>query len=218
MGYLIPATLSSLSVALLIKDNEVRGADTLVILAGNYLSASALAWGMQTRGVALGGGSMGRLSPTTWSLRLGGSLLFPGAFFLMMWGIRRYGISLAGSVSRLSLSVPLLFATLFLGERFTLFTAGGILGTFAALLLLSPLGTMPAMSTRLDRQALWYFPTLVLIFGVVDLWVNLFNTLAPAAERFAFIGLIFTGAAIVMGALIGRRGLRSSMSSTRRRA
>jgi len=42
VGYLILAILTSFSISLLIKDNEPRGADTEVVLAGNYLTAGAV--------------------------------------------------------------------------------------------------------------------------------------------------------------------------------
>jgi multidrug transporter EmrE-like cation transporter len=101
---------------------------------------------------------------------------------------------LAGSVSRLSLLVPVLFALAFLGEQLTATTALGILGAFGAFALLSPARTPSDGQSGLDHRALWYFPVLVLVFGFVDLWANLFNTLAPAHERSLFVVLIFTAA------------------------
>ena len=107
-----------------------------------------------------------------------------------MWGIRHYGLSLAGSISRLSLSIPILFALIFLHEQITIEAALGIAGTFFAFLLLSPI--KPGENLPLDSRAAWYFPLLVLTFGLVDGWVNLFNTIAPQAEKYLFMVLIFT--------------------------
>jgi len=220
MGYLILAILASFSISLLIKDNETRGADTEVVLAGNYLTASAVGWAFVLSQPAGGRLSIG--TPTL-LLGLGGSLLWPAAFYLQMWGIRHYGVSLAGSVARLSLSIPILFALVVLGEHLTLVTALGIAGAFGAFLLLSPFrrrATGRADSddqapgktakagaiSRLDRNALWYFPTLLVVFGCVDLWANLFNTLAPGDERFIFVVLIFTGSGILTwGTVLARR-------------
>ena len=205
MIYLAMAILASFSITLLIKDNEVRGANTQVVLASNYLSAGAIGWVFVLVARAGAGGGAFTVGRETLLLGLGGSVLFPGAFFLMMWGIRRYGVSLAGSVSRLSLTVPILFAALFLGERFALITTAGLAGAFVALLLLSPLRKKGGQTQHLDTQALWYFPTLVLIFGIVDLWVNLYNAIGPAEERFTFIVLIFSGAAALVWVVTGLR-------------
>ncbi len=208
MGLLILAILASFSIALLIKDNETRGARTEMVLASNYLSASALGWAFVLLDRMRVGGSL-EIGQTTLLLGLGGGLLWPSTFYLMMWGIRRYGVSLAGSISRLSLSIPLLFAVIFLGERLTPAIALGIAGAFLALALLAPIRLRSNLERKLDRQALWYFPVLVLAFGLVDLWVNLFNAIAPGEERFFFIVLIFTGAAIfsALAVAIQRRRL-----------
>jgi len=223
MGYLILAILASFSISLLIKDNETHGVNTEVVLASNYLTAGAVGWGFVLLQPAGDTGTGLAISTTTLLLVVGGSLLWPAAFYLQMWGIRRYGMSLAGSVSRLSLSIPILFALLVLGEHLTLVTALGVAGAFAAFLLLSPfrrkatskenpndrvpekVGKAAAVS-RLDRNALWYFPTLLVVFGCVDLWANLFNTLAPGDERFIFMVLIFTTSGVLTwGRLLARR-------------
>jgi len=223
MGCLILAILASFSISLLIKDNETRGADTEVVLASNYLTASAVGWAFVLLQPAADAGGRLSISTPTLLLGLGGSLLWPSAFYLQMWGIRRYGVSLAGSVARLSLSIPILFALLVLGEHLTPVTALGIAGAFAAFLLLSPFrraatgkadsgGQAPGKiaragtGSRIDRNALWYFPTLLVVFGCVDLWANLFNTLAPGDERFVFMLLIFTiSGVLTWGSVLVRR-------------
>ena len=196
------AILASFSISLLVKHNEVKGVDTLGVLASNYVSAALIGWGF-----AMGRGQVTISRPTLW-LSLGGSLLWPGTFFLLMWGIRRYGLALAGSISRLSLSVPVLFGLLFLGESPSPSAMLGILAAFGACILLNPKPRSRASS--LDRSAVWYFPLLILSFGFADLWVNLFNTLAHPAERDLFTALLFTGAGLVTGLVMLRkkRGLQ----------
>ncbi len=211
MGTLILAILASFSIALLIKYNETHKARTEVVLASNYLSASAIGWAVLLLNSS--GSAIQEIGRETWLLGAGGALLWPGAFFLMMWGVRRYGISLAGSVARLSLSVPVLFALLFLRERLAPATVLGVGCAFVAFLLLSPFRRAhgvgaEAARERLDRQAVWYFPALVLIFGIVDLWVNLHHTVAPGRERFLFVVLIFSGAAACAWCAVALRRLR----------
>jgi drug/metabolite transporter (DMT)-like permease len=211
MAYLVLAILASFSIALLIKRNEMHGARTEIVLAGNYLSASALGWALLLLNPTAVG--VGQISRETWLLGAGGALLWPGTFFLMMWGVRRYGVSLAGSVARLSLSVPVLFALLFLRESVTPATALGIAGAFAAFLLLSPFKRGSGATGVIDPHAVWFFPALVLAFGVVDLWVNLHHTVAPGEERFFFVVLIFSGAALCAWGAVGLRRLRPDAGS-----
>lgn len=175
---------------MLIKRNETHGLDTRVVLASNYLSAIALGWLF-----VLANGVEGISRQTFW-LGLGGGMLWPLTFYLLMWGIREYGLSLAGAVSRLSLSIPILFSLLFLKETFSFLTALGIFSTFVAFFLLSPLKS--EKDNTLDIRALWYFPLLVVTFGLVDGWANVFNTIAPPAEKYLFMVLIFTFAGALM--------------------
>jgi drug/metabolite transporter (DMT)-like permease len=200
MIYLLLAICASFSITLLIKDNETHGASSQVVLAGNYLTAGIIGWLFV---LGEGSPSAGRV---TLALGLGGGVLWPGAFYLLMWGIRHYGVALAGSVSRLSLSVPVLFAVAFLDERLTLPIALGIAGAFGAFLLLSPFKRGQAIP--LDRRAIWYFPSLVLIFGLVDVWANLYATWAPPGEKALFMVLIFTGSAIVAWTAVAVRRLQ----------
>jgi drug/metabolite transporter (DMT)-like permease len=163
--------------------------DTRITLASNYISAICLGWCF-----VLANGIDG-LSTQTLLLSTVGGVLWPVSFYLLMWGIRQYGLSLAGAISRLSLSVPILFAITFLREQVTRYTALGIFGTFLAFILLRPIKRDKSLS--LDIRAFWYFPLLVLTFGLVDGWVNIFNTLAPQTEKHLFITLIFTFSGII---------------------
>jgi drug/metabolite transporter (DMT)-like permease len=198
MGFLFLAILSMLAISIMIKINEIQGANTQIVIASNYIAASLLGWIL-----AFVHGIDG-VDRNTLLLGIGGGVLWPVTFYLQMWGIRQYGLSLAGTVSRLSLSVPVLFALVFLGERLTLATGLGLAGVFAAFYLLAPIGkgTDKSPGGGLDAQALWYFPTLVLAFGVVDLWANLFNTVGRASQKFLFMVLIFTAAGVVSWAIV----------------
>lgn len=200
MIYLVLAILSSLTNSILIKLNEVRRENTAVILASNYIIAMLLGWGF-----VFWQGMPTLSGPTLW-LGAGGGVLWPSTFFVYMWGIRHYGISLAGSIRRLSLLVPVLFAILFLQERLTILLAGGIMAAFFAFFLISPIRKKEV--ALFDQKALVYFPLLVLMFGVVELWVNLFNTLGNEAERFLFLALIFTFSLIFSWCFLWLRRMR----------
>jgi multidrug transporter EmrE-like cation transporter len=190
MIYLMLAILCSFINSMLIKYNEVSGIDTRIVLASNYISASLLGWSM----VLTSG--LNAISPQTLFLSSVGGILWPASFYMLMWGIRQYGMSLAGALSRLSLIIPLLFALFFLRESVTINIILGIVSTFAAFILLRPV--TPKQSRLLDFRAIWFFPILVLAFGLVDGWVNLFNTIAPQSEKYIFITLIFSFSGVLM--------------------
>ncbi len=205
MHFLVLAILSSFCIGILIKLNESRGVITLVVLAGNYLSASALAWAFAC------GYGVGSISPSTLALGLGGGVLWPTTFFMIMWGIRRYGLSITGSVSRLSLTVPVLIALIFLGEVLTPAIGAGLPAAFVAFVLISPLrrGDM----RRVDRRALWFFPLLVLLLGTSEFWVNLFNKVGVAEEKFVFMTLIFSFSCVPAWAAVVARKQRVDKSA-----
>jgi drug/metabolite transporter (DMT)-like permease len=158
MIYLVLGIASMLTIGVMVKINELKGVNRQVVIASNYIVASLLGWSL----VLVHG--IDGIDHSTFLLGLGGGLLWPAAFYLQMWGIRRYGLSLAGTVSRLSLSIPVLFAILFLGERLTPWTGLGILGVFASFFLLTPVRRTAQQA--LDRHAIGYFLLLVLIFAL----------------------------------------------------
>ncbi|MFP4419321.1 MAG: hypothetical protein ACLFRG_02135 [Desulfococcaceae bacterium] len=208
MTYLILAILSSFAISMLIKWNETGGANTPVVIAANYLSAAALGWvlvafsGFRTPGMA------------TLLFGLGGGVLWPAGFFLLMWGIRNYGMSLAGTACRLSLGVPVLFGLLFLRETLNGPTLIGLIATLVALVLFNPV--RPGDLRGMDRRALWYFPFLAFFFGVVDLWVNLFNHLGPRADNFLFATFIFTFSGMVAWTALAAGRIRPDRDSVLR--
>ena len=194
MHFLLLAILCSFINSLLIKLNEHVGVDTQIVLASNYISAILLGWSI----ISVNGNVS--LSIQTALLSIIGGILWPVSFYMLMWGIRQYGISIAGSMTRLSLSIPILFSVIFLREDLTLLTALGILGTFIAFLLLRP--TQQESSAAMDTRSIWFFPLLILTFGLVDGWANLFNTFAPQDEKYLFITMIFTMSGILVWTVI----------------
>ncbi len=205
MFYLVLAILSSFSISILIKRNELRGLSTPVVIAGNYISASALGWAFTLSGGALS------VSPSTLALGVGGGLLWPGTFFLLMYGIRRYGISLAGAVCRLSLVVPVMFAFVFLREPLSASKGLGLLAAFAAFYLIHPVKS--GALRRADAGAVWFLPLLAFCFGLVDLWVNLFNTIGPVSEKFIFVTLIFSFSGLFAWSAVGYRRMAVDRAS-----
>ena len=185
MLQLISAILSSFAITVIIKLNEQQELDRQVVLGINYIFAAGLGWAL-----TLFNGGLASISMTTILLGFGGGILWPGGFYLFMWGIKKFGMSLTGSIARLSLSVPILIAVIFLGEILTLPTIFGLVATLFAFFLISPVKFSQLKQS--ESAAIWFFPLIVFIFGIVDFWANLFNTIGDSQEKFLFMTLIFT--------------------------
>lgn len=186
MILLVLAILSSFSISILIKIYETKGSDTRIVLAANYVIASAIGWFFVFLYSSM------EINISTLLFGLAGGILWPATFFLFMWGIRNFGLSIVGSIIRLSLAVPVLFALIFLKETLSIYVIAGITATFLAFYLLRK----PSKKERLNRKAAWFFPVLVLCFGIADLWVNIFNNYGVKDDKFLFLVLIFTFSAV----------------------
>jgi len=212
MVYLVLAVLSTFGVAVLLKVSELKGAPSSVVIASNYVVGAILGWAFVLWDGRLGSNT--GVSAMTLALGVGGGLLWPGTLYVLTWGIRHFGVALVGSVARLALVVPVLFAWFFLRELLTWQSAIGVAAAFVALYCLSPLqrGHLQAV----NRQALWYFPLLVLAMGTVELWANLFHTFGQADENFLFLTFIFTFAMIFSWLAIWRRRQPLDKAAVRR--
>jgi len=212
MVYLVLAVLSTFGVAVLLKVSELKGAPSSVVIASNYVVGAILGWAFVLWDGRLGSNT--GVSAMTLALGVGGGLLWPGTLYILTWGIRHFGVALVGSVARLALVVPVLFAWFFLRELLTWQSAVGVAAAFVALYCLSPLqrGHLQAV----NRQALWYFPLLVLAMGTVELWANLFHTFGQADENFLFLTFIFTFAMIFSWLAIWRRRRPLDKAAVRR--
>ena len=174
MFYLLLAILCQFVIGMAIKWAQQSGEETAAVVLINYIPAATLAIlfalyeGVDT------------FSPSTFWFGFGGGILWPGSFFILLFGIRRFGIAIAGPFSRMAIVVPVLFGLIFLGEPLTWPLALGTLFTITAVLLISP---PAAGKTSLDPTLLWYLPVLLIAMGITQLWSNLFRTYGFTTEK-----------------------------------
>ncbi len=204
MIHLFLAILCSFLISICIKLNEMKGAERQVVLASNYIVGTSLCLII----IMMNGNST--VSLTTIILGLVGGFLWPYTFYILMWGIREFGLSLTGAFCRLSLVVPVLFALIFLKEKLTVYTCTGIAAVFTAFIMLQPSGSKDG---KFNWKALWFFPLLVFSFGMADVWVNVFNTYCPESEKFHFIFFVFFFSAIFTWALVLMQKIRPDRNS-----
>lgn len=169
-------------MGMMIKLAQLKGEDTASIVAANYFTAALPAL------IYLGVTGTTTVSASTVFFGFGGGILWPGTFFLLVFGIAKYGISIASPLSRMAVVVPAIFGLLVLGEAISWTLTLGLLCTLAAVFFMAP-GNLE--SFELDRDFLWYLPLSFAAFGVVHLWTNLFNNYGGAGENFQYITGVF---------------------------
>ncbi len=169
-------------MGMLIKYAQEHGEDTASVVAANYLTAAlpALIYLMLT-------GTTQVSASTIW-FGVGGGILWPGTFFLLVFGIRKYGIAIASPLSRMAVAIPALFGLLILGETLSWTLAFGLMFTLAAIFFMAPFS---ADSLELDGDFWWYLPLSFGAFGLTQLWTNLFNNYGGAGENFQYITGVF---------------------------
>lgn len=182
MIYLLMSVSAGFCMGMLIKLAQLKGEDTASIVAANYFTATLPAIGY----LFLTGTTT--ISTSTIWFGVGGGILWPGTFFLLVYGIEKYGISIASPLSRMAVAVPALFGLLVLGEQLSWSLALGLAFTLAAIFFMAP-GNVE--SFELDREFLWYLPLSFFGFGLVQLWTNLFNNYGGAGENFQYITGVF---------------------------
>lgn len=197
MLYLLLAILSSFSIALIIKFSETRKVNRVAVLFFNYLVATVFSLIL-----AASEGSFA-MAASTLGFGIAGGFIWPASFFLLMRGIQRYGMSITGALARLSLSVPVVVALLFLGERLTPSIAAGLTLTFAAFFMINPVRRDKLK--RLDVQATLFFAVLIITLGCSDVWMNIYKIHGIAAEKTMFLTMIFGVAGLITGLVILRR-------------
>ena len=182
MIYLALTIVAGFTMGMIIKLAELKGEEKASVVAANYLTAflPSLLYLIFT--------GTTQLSASTVLFGIGGGILWPGTFFLLVFGIGKYGISIASPLSRMAVAVPALFGILILGEGLTSALAVGLLFTLGAVIMMAP-GKVESL--QLDRDFLWYLPVTFIAYGITQLWTNLFNNYGGQGENFQYITGVF---------------------------
>lgn len=181
--------LCSGSIALILKHNDSKSGNALLLLNANYFIAAIVGfilWIMQPQVVfsifsALSGSVMGAL--------------FVFSFFSFAKSVNAAGTALATVSSRLSLIISTFLSILFFGE-----TAGEfqLVGYFFALLtlLFFYLSLKKSHKGRLKLSAYFYLSALAVGIGINDFSLKVFSARRPESEKEVFLLFIFLSAFI----------------------
>jgi drug/metabolite transporter (DMT)-like permease len=193
--WLLPAALSSISIAAILKINERRGGDRLLLAGANYLLASLLALVVLRGGVAL---------PSAGTLVLGSvtGIVYVLGFLLLMAGISKGPLAVAVTVMRLSVAVPVIVAIFLWNEQPGPLRLAGLAAGATAIILFG-LGIKAHDTDRHTGQGFWILMvTMFAVMGTGDVLLKAFREMSPDSERLVFTWLLFTSAAIFTWLLI----------------
>ena len=179
--------LCSSSVALILKHNDTKSGNALVLLAGNYFIAAIVGfvlWITQPRPefsapAAFFGALMG--------------LLFVFSFFNFAKSVHVAGTALATVSSRLSVVISTFLSILFFGETPGVFQLAGYFFTLLTLFFFY-LSLRKSPGPSLQFSGYFYLIALALGIGLNDFSLKLFSVQRPESEKELFLFFIFFSA------------------------
>lgn len=189
MIFLLLTILCSSLIALILKFNASRKGHPLVMLMGNYFTASVIA------SVMIFIKKDFAYSTETFLFGLILGVMFIGSFFIFAKAVETAGTALATVSSRLSVFIPVLLVVLFFGEEPSTQNYFG----FALTVLTTTLFYFSLKrKNQVDSHKYKYlFLVGVLLFiGINDFAIKLFQHVRTSSEESFFVYMIFTTAFI----------------------
>jgi len=195
MQYLLLTILCSTSIALMLKHNNSRKGNEIVLLAGNYFIAALIS------------GIMILLNPdcvfSIYSLIFGFVLgsCFVVSFFVFAKAVNSAGTALATVSSRLSVVIPLFLSIIVYSETPGLYQYIGISFTLLTIFLFYK--SLKSVKGKKLRSTDYIYLILVLIgIGINDFCMKVFSEWRPQNEEPWFILSIFLSAFIYSSAYL----------------
>lgn len=197
MFSLFLSVVCSVLIAFILKINEIKSGDRLVVLGVNYIIATgvgALLWRYrESASLSL------HLPVLLFAAAVG--IGFVVAFFAYMKSVKTVGISLATLVARLSIVLPLLLSALFYTEIPTVIQWIGILLTLLTLVTFT-------RSIRQDKtktyttEGVLYLVIMFVVLGLNDFSMKIFREWQPGGDRGLYLLVLFGMATIFSWGLI----------------
>jgi len=180
---LLLTILCSTSIALILKHSDTKQGNPIVLLAGNYLTASVI------------GLILMLLKETSYSIEtlLFGSLLgllFVISFYAFAKAVATAGTALATISSRLSVVIPIVSSILIYDEQpSTLKLIGFLLTGVTFVFFYFSLLTQNSSSTKKGNYSLLLF--VLIAIGINDFSMKVFKNTKPETEEAFFVFIIF---------------------------
>jgi drug/metabolite transporter (DMT)-like permease len=194
--WLVPAALCSIAIALILKVNEGRGGNRILIAGANYLSASAISFLMLGGRVPLPGAATLAIGTAT-------GVIYVLGFLLLMAGIARLPLAVPVTIARLAVALPVIVAVLLWAERPGILQWLGLSLGLVAVLILGLGFAGSGGGSGGGKGAAFLVPALFVVLGLGDVMLKAFRETAPDLDRLAFTWILFTAAMVLAWILIG---------------
>ena len=198
---LILTVFCSTSIALLLKYNDTRGGNAIVLLAGNYFVAALVSLFY----LLTGPDDYYSHDTLIFGALLG--LFFVLTFFAFARAVSVAGTALATVSSRLSVVVPLTMSVIIFNENPSIYQMIGFLVT-AGTIYLFYLSLRNGNSAKLKLRGYLYLLTILVGIGINDFCIKLFQAWRPVSERPFFLFMIFTSACLLSVSYVVGRGIK----------
>jgi drug/metabolite transporter (DMT)-like permease len=175
--FLFLSLASSLAIAILLRYSEGKARDRVVVIASNYIVASALGFLLTTNIDA---------SPGVYGLGVVLGLFFFVGFMLFSKAIKFAGLAGAVTMGRISLAIPVAFSIFLWGEKPSVWDFVGLALIF--FIILAWEGKIGKISPVLL--------SLFTIFGLLDAAMKFFKIKFPATDEGFFLVILFFSAII----------------------
>lgn len=201
MIWLLPAAFCSIAIALILKVNEGRAGNRILIAGANYLVASGVSFLML-------GARIPRPGAATLALGGAAGIIYVLGFLLLMAAVARLPLAVPVTVARLSVILPVALSILLWAEKPALLQWLGIGLGLAAVFLLGASFSRSGDLARAGARAAPLVAALFVVLGLGDVALKAFREIAPDFDRLAFTWILFTVAAVVTWALAFARRVR----------
>lgn len=175
--FLFLSLSSSLAIAIFLRYSEGKARDRTVVIASNYIVASALGFLLTTNINA---------SPGVYGLGVILGFFFFVGFMLFSKAIKFAGLAGAVTMGRISLAIPVVFSIFLWGEKPSIWDFVGLALIFFIIL------TWEGKIGRFSPILL----SLFIIFGLLDAALKFFKMNFPAVDEGFFLVILFFSAII----------------------
>jgi len=198
---LLLTILCSSSIALILKYNDTRNGNPLLLLAGNYFIAAIISFGF----VLTDQNAIVSFETFIFGVLL--ASLFVASFFAFTKAVSAAGTALATVSSRLSVIVPLLLSIVIYREEPTVYQFAGIFLAFITIILFY-FSLRNESSKKLRFIDYFYLLAVLVGIGLNDFCMKVFQQWRPGVEKPYFIFIIFSAATIYTFSVIFFKGIR----------
>ena len=186
---LLLTILCSSSIALILKYNDTRQGNPLLLLAGNYFIAALISYTFVLTDPSA------TISFETFIFGVLLASLFVASFFAFAKAVGAAGTALATVSSRLSVIVPLLLSIVIYREEPTIFQLIGIFLAFITIILFY-FSLRNESERKLRFNDYFYLLAVLVGIGLNDFCMKVFQQWRPEVEKSYFIFIIFSAATI----------------------